>query len=227
MTGKILFIADSRGRFMNYEISKHLHPSYYEFIWRGGLRLEETADFAYSTILRTKPSIVYVLTGICSLTKITDRDPWTASLRIPTVEGTTNLFLEGMDKAYREIFSLSSRVGNPIMVVFPTQTGLNFTAYNSYPDDLRSPHQKILNSAITEINRYIVSMNSAVHIRTPFLAASSHPRCRRRYRSTYTKLTDGCHPSSELCEIWAYKLALNACRNSDYYSTYCLINHMY
>lgn len=125
MNCRILFVADSRGRLLHHEISKHFHPSCYEFIWRGGLSLQDSTDFARSTILRFRPSIVYNLTGICSITRITNRDPWTAGLRYPTVLGTTSLFIEAMDKAYQETYSLSLIIGKPIMIVFPTQVGLD------------------------------------------------------------------------------------------------------
>lgn len=189
--------------------------------------MQDSPDFARSTILHFKPSIIYNLTGICTITRITSRDPWTAGLRYPTVLGTTSLFIEAMDQAYQEFFSLSSLIGKPIMIVFPTQVGLDFTIYNNYPADLVSPHQRILNNAISEINRYIITLNRAMHIRTPFLSAPIHPRCRHRNRATYTKLIDGCHPSEELCEIWAQKLARNVRQNGEYYPTYHLINHMY
>lgn len=70
-------------------------------------------------------------------------------------------------------------------------------------------------------------MNWATSIKTPFLAAAVHPRCRHRYRTTFVKLYDGCHPSQELSYIWARKLWINAQINLEYYPTFYLINHMY
>lgn len=226
---RILFIADSRGRYLQAEISRFFDPYYFhhDFIWRGGLRLEEAADFARSTILRFKPHLVYILPGICSITRLTSRDPWTAGLRSPSVNGTVSLFLSGLDNVFQGIYSLSTRVGNPIMIITPTQTGLDFTTYNSYPEDLTSPHQRIIKAAILEINRYVVSLNKSMLIKTPFLGSYIHPRCRHTNRLVYSKLEEGCHPTPELARLWAYKLWKNCQKNSDYYPTYSLINHMY
>lgn len=229
MKTKILFIADSRGRTLQAEISRFFDHHYfdYEFIWRGGLRLEETADFARSTIIRYKPHLVYILPGICSITKLISRDPWSAGLRSPTFNGTVSLFLTGLDNAFQGIYSLSSQTGHPIMIVTPTQSGLDFTVYNSYPHDLISPHQRIINAAILEINRHVVSMNRSMRIKTPFLGSYTHPRCKHRNRVVYNKLEDGCHPSPNLVRHWAYKLWKNCQKNSEYYPTYSLVNHMY
>lgn len=227
MSTRILFIADSRGRLLQAEISRFFDTRQYCFIWRNGLKLEDSANFARTTILSFKPTMVYILTGLCSITCITSRDPWTAGLRTRSVGGTVSRYLRALDCAHQEIYSMSSIIGSPIMIVIPTLTGMNFTTYNSYPSDLVSPLQRILNASIAEINRYVVAMNRATRVKTPFLAASVHPRCRHRYRNSFVKLLDGVHPSQDLCAVWAYKLYVNAMKNLDYYPTFYLINHMY
>lgn len=229
MVDKVLFIADSRGRHLQSEISKFFNSLHcdHEFIWRGGLPLEQTADFARSTIISFRPTMVYILTGICTITKITSRNPWTAGLRSPSVSGTTSLFLIALDKVYQDIFALSQIVGHPIMLITPTQSGMDFTKYNSYPEDLVSPHQRILNAAILDINRRIIALNRSMRIKTPFLGSFTHPRCNRHNRVVYNKMVDGCHPSIELCQAWARKLRQNYASNSEYYPTYSLINRMY
>lgn len=132
-----------------------------------------------------------------------------------------------LDKAHREIYSLKGMVGHDMMIIIPTLTGVDIGRYNAYPDDLKSPHQKILDNSILNINRIITATNNSMNIFTPFLATPVHPRCRRRNRFVYDKLYDGCHPSEELCATWTNKLFLNARRNADYYATYNLINLMY
>lgn len=189
--------------------------------------MEQTADFARDTIITFKPNMIYILSGICTITKLTSRDPWTAGLRSPSVYGTTTLFLTALDNAFQDIYALSTVVGHPIMIITPTLSGMDFTAYNSYPDDLVSPHQRILNAAILDINRHIVSLNKSMSVKTPFLGSFTHPRCNHHYRFVYNKMVDGCHPTIELCQLWARKLWSNYCKNSSYYPTYHLINHMY
>lgn len=201
MALKVLFIADSRGRLLKEEISRFFACDQFCFIWRNGLRLEDTASFARSTILSFKPSLIYILTGLCTVTKITSRDPWTAGLRTRSVGGTVSIYLRALDQTHQEIYSMSHLVGKPIMIIFPTLTGMNFTTYNSYPSDLVSPLQRILNTAILEINRYVVAMNRATNIKTPFLAASIHPRCRHRYRHSFARLLDGVHGTNNLLKL--------------------------
>lgn len=229
MTPRVLFIADSRGRHLRHEISRYFYAPNceFEFIWRGGLSLEQSADFARNTIINFKPTMVYVLTGICTITKLTSRDPWTAGLRVPSVAGTTTLFFTALDSVYQDIFALSSIVGHPIMIITPTLSGMDFTTYNSYPTDLISPHQRILNAAVLDINRRIVAINKSMSIKTPFLGSFIHPRYNHHNRFVYSKMTDGCHPSFELCQSWARKLWANYCKNSNNYPTYFLVNHMY
>lgn len=48
-----------------------------------------------------------------------------------------------------------------------------------------------------------------------------------KYRTSFAKLYDGCHPSQDLCYIWSLKLSNNAKINLEYYPTFYLINHMY
>lgn len=227
MEYKILLIADSRGRYLGRELNHVFHSIDHQLIWRGGLTLHETADFAYNTILTYKPHLVYVLPGICDITRIICRDPRAIGLRDTSVQGTVNNFLYFLDKAHREIYSLKEMVGHEMMIITPTLTGVDIGRYNHYPDDLKFPHQKILDNSILNINRAITAMNFSMNIFTPFLATPVHPRCRRRNRFVYDKLYDGCHPSESLCATWANKLYTNAWRNADYYPAYTLINAMY
>lgn len=227
MAFKILLIADSRGRFLGQELNRAFLGIDHQLIWRGGLTLHGTADFAYNTIRSYKPHMVYILPGICDLTRITCREPRAIGLRTPSVEGTVNNFMLSLDGVYRDIYSMKELIGHDLMIITPTLTGVDIGRYNSYPDELKSPHQKILDNAILNINRSVTALNQSMHIHTPFLATPVHPRCRRRNRFVYDKLLDGLHPTVDLCATWADKLYLNACRNADFYQTYTLINCMY
>lgn len=227
MSIRILVIADSRGRYLGYELDKVFEYAYHKLIWRGGLTLNEAADFSRNSIISFKPHMIYLLVGICDITRIVTREPWSIGLRIPTVSGTVMNYMENLDKAHREIYSLSRAVGHQLMIVTPTQTGVDIGRYNSYPDDLVSPQQKTLNVAILNINRHVTALNRSMQIKTPFLANIVHPRCRRRNRFVPARLLDGCHPTPELCAIWAKIIFKNAMRNIDNYYTFALINSMY
>lgn len=174
MSIRILVIADSRGRHLGYELDKVFEYAYHKLIWRGGLTLHEAADFSRSSIFSFKPHMIYLLVGICDVTRIVTREPWSIGLRIPTVSGTVMSYMENLDKAHRELYSLSSAVGHKLMIITPTQTGVDIGRYNSYPHDLVSPQQKTLNVAILNINRHVTALNRSMWIKTPFLANILH-----------------------------------------------------
>lgn len=153
----ILVVADSWGRMLSEVIKPYFTDLNLKTVWKGGLTLTNLPSFAYQSIIEHKPKLVYVLSGICDLTQITSYDPWTASLRHMTIDACVMNYMVGMDAALQGIYGFSDEIGHPIMVIFPTQTGLNFTAYNGYPDDLISPSQRILNSAMLQINKNIVA----------------------------------------------------------------------
>lgn len=222
-----LFIADSRGRGLEPAMAQIFSPAEYAIVWRNGLSLLDTPNFAYQSICDLEPSLIYILAGICDLTRISCRDPWTAALRLPTVDQLVESYLLNMDWAFSCLFSIHTVLGYKPMIIFPTQTGLHFATYNSYPDNLVSPSQAILDDAITNINRNIVTQNSNMAISTPFLASTVHKRLRHKNRTSYSHLADGCHPTEALSACWADKLYENMCVNLDKYDTYSLINHIY
>lgn len=225
---KILIIADSRGRRLERELQRVFEYVDFKLIWKSGLTLAATADFAHKTILHFRPYMIYIMTGICDITRVLSRDPWTVTLRSPTVQGTVNQFMYNLDTAHQSIYSLSKSVGHHIMIIIPTLTGLDIARYSTnYPNGLRSPQQVTLNQAIININRHITATNRSMQIYTPFLATTVHPRCRHHYRFVYAHLADGCHPTDALCARWADKLFANAMRNVDKYHSFNLTNAMY
>lgn len=224
---KILIIADSRGRRLGHELDRVFEYVDYKLIWKSGLSLRNVTDFAADAILDYKPHMVYVMLGICDVTYLISRNPHSVALRHPTVASTVNYYMHGIDRAHQGIYSLHVAVGHPIMIIFPTLTGMDIRRYNGYPYNLISPQQVTLNQAVININRLITAMNRSMGIYTPFLSTPVHPRCRHRYRFVYSRLTDGCHPSDELCALWANKIFANALRNVDKYSLFSLTNSMY
>lgn len=224
---KILIIADSRGRRLGHQLDRVYEYVDYKLIWKSGLTLRGVPDFASDVILDFKPHMVYVLPGICDLTYLISRNPPSVALRYPTVQASVNYFMQGIDYAHQGIYSLHRIIGHQIMVIFPTLTGMDIRRYNGYPLDLSSPQQSTLNQSVININRAITGLNRSMGIYTPFLATPVHPRCRRRFRFAYARLTDGCHPSDHLCSLWADKLFANSLRNVDKYLTYSLVNNMY
>lgn len=56
---KILIVADSRGRRLERELQRVFEYIDYEFIWKSGLTLSNTAEFAQDIILGFRPHMVY------------------------------------------------------------------------------------------------------------------------------------------------------------------------
>lgn len=199
----------------------------FNLIWRGGLRLDQVADFAHDAILATRPRIIYILCGICDLTRLTSRNPNHVTLRFTTAHELVYYYMCNVDLALSQIFAMNSLVGHHMMVIFPTMTGMDLRRYNRYPPGLFSPHQHILNIAILRINRAITALNYSMSISTPFLATAVHPRRRYHNRFIYARLYDGCHLSHRLNFYWARRLYQNATINLARYDSFDLVNSVY
>lgn len=186
-----------------------------------------TSEVITPLVLHLKPKIIYIINGICDLTYIRTRDPWTVAMVNPSPQGSVINYMTAVDQLHSELYSLSAQIGHQIMVVFSTQTGIDLGKYNGYPRDLISPEQGFLNRAILMINKRIFALNRSMGIVTPYLSSAVHIRCRGRYRFVSNKLYDGCHPSHELCEDWATKIRRNISSNFERYPYYELTNQMY
>lgn len=223
---QILIVGDSRARHLAEFLDRQFIHLEYKLIWQPGLTLINTYNFVESTIIDIKPKLIYILPGICDITEIRSHNPRLVLLRNPSVTATVYSYITRADLLHSMIFSLKSSIGHDPMIIFPTQVGVDLTRYNNTPHELTYPHQVILNTAVTEINKYIVTQNNRMQITTPFLAAPIHTRCRGRSRHMYTKLQDGCHPSPMICQIWAEKIYENALLNLNKYDGYYLTNQM-
>lgn len=224
----IIIVSDSRGRLLDNELNNTLDTSTQFFhISQNGLRLENTFNLIRPHILSLKPKLIYYLNGICDITYIRTRNPWTVAIRNISPEVTCENYMLTVDQLHANTFALSEYLDHFLMVIFSSQTGIDIGKYNGYPSDLLSPEQKPLNKAIELINHRISHLNRSMAIVTPFISSAVHYRCRGKYRFSSEKLWDGCHPTPELCKTWAYKLKSNIRDNISKYDHYSLINQMY
>lgn len=223
----VLIVADSRGRLLERELQYELYDINYQLIWVKGLRLVNTSETIFNAVLRYRPKLIYLLNGVCDITYVRSRQPWSIALRHPDAHTTTTEYITAADQLLSELYSLSSRVGHHIMVIFSTQTGVDLSYYNGYPRELVSPEQGIMNQSIAMINRRIFAMNWSMGIITPYLSSAVHMRCRGKLRFAPNKLADGCHPTRQLCKEWALKLRRNILANLNGYDRYSLMNNMY
>lgn len=202
----ILIISDSRGRLLDPELNNVLHDTNFYHFWQSGLKLENTYNFARSHIFDLKPKLVYFLNGISDVTYVRTYNPWSVAMRNISPFTTCENYMLTIDQLHANTFALSDQIGHFLMIIFSSQTGVDIGKYNGYPTELISPEQKPLNKAMQLINHRISQMNRSMNIVTPFLSSATHKRCRGKYRFSSDKLWDGCHPTPELCHIWATKL---------------------
>lgn len=224
---QVFIVADSRGRRLKAELDKYFTDTEYRIYWKSGLKLTETYDYVAPIIRNIKPKIILLINGICDLTYVRTREPWTVALRQPDVDHTVYNYMSAMDLAHSQIFSLSDDLGYKPMILFSTVTGIDMTKYNNYPEDLVSPEQRILDRAVLVINRNIIRLHKSMSLYPPILASAVHMRCRKRYRMAKSKLVDGCHPTTELANTWARRIYRNVTLNLEEFDRYTLMNQMY
>lgn len=223
----IMIVADSRGHYLGEHLYKTFVHLNYQLVWRNGLSLSQTPQQIRPFIRNTRPKIIILINGICDITYIKTREPWTVALRSRSAASIVYDYMNHIDYVHSQIYHMSDEIGHKIMVVFSTLTGMDMKVYNKYPDDLKSPEQPILDSAVNSINKHVKALNRSMQIATPLLASEVHRRCRGRYRMARGKLWDGCHPTTELCEKWANRIYENALINAHRYDNYQLVNSMY
>lgn len=228
MTGStVLVIADSRGRLLKSQLDKVFLDIPYNLYWKKSLRLQDTAELVSPMIINMRPKLIYLLNGICDITFISSRNPWTVSLQYPNVTSIVDNYMEALDLAFSQIFALSNQLGYKPMILPVTQTGIDIATYNNYVEDWVPPEQGILDTAMNRINRNIVMLHQSMYISPPILASAVHMRCRGKFRLAKNKLLDGCHPTPDLCLTWAKRLYKNAVINLESYDYYTLVNNMY
>lgn len=212
---------------MKNQLDKVFHDIPYSLYWKKSLRLQDTAELVAPMIINMRPKLIYLLNGICDITFISSRDPWTVSLQYPNATSIVNNYMEALDLAFSQIFALADKLGYKPMILPVTQTGIDFKTYNGYPDDTTLPEQEILDSAINRINRNIITLHQSMYLSPPILASAVHMRCRGKFRFAKNKLLDGCHPTGDLCLTWAERLHKNTLINLASYDYYTLVNSMY
>lgn len=130
----------------------------------------------------------------------------------------------GLDKFLRISLNFISFINmivedqSPRCMVAPI-TGMDLLTYNkgqmagtTYSIDIQ---QNMLNELITEINKFIVYVNSANNVITPWVSRSVHKRNRNNMCHHYHKLAaDGCHLTDDLRIEWADSLSVAILNNS-------------
>ena len=67
--------------------------------------------------------------------------------------------------------------------------------------------QKTIERAIIQINKFIIEINIANHMITPFVGDTVMTKKGSRVKKHYEKFPDGLHPGDELIKIWGEQIA--------------------
>lgn len=99
----VLIIADSRGRYLDAALkSKFVHLKY-RLIWRGGLKFSEVPAFANHVIMSEKRKLVYIICGICKITCIKFKEPWTVAMRDISVDNSVYNYMVNLDNLHAQL----------------------------------------------------------------------------------------------------------------------------
>lgn len=208
----IIIIADSRGRELQLEINKQARPGFdIRVLVSPGKGLVAAVCEAESKLFWWQPEQVYVIAGICDITK-KNKHTNKVSLR-----ETNPMFAMSLYKFHMEAIrsSLTSKLGNDdCIVVFGELVGMNIVGYNGtrFPDQ----QQNLLNEIVEGVNKEIIAQNASRDLVTPWIARTIHKNWRNgRKMHRYHKLAaDGVHLTQDLREMWAREILKSIYKNT-------------
>ena len=211
----VVVIADSRGRDLQKLMNKE-EPNYEIYVEAmGGAGSELAAIRAIPTIVRRKPTLVILMTGICDLTW-RDKHSKVTKLRYREEEECVMGVMSGIESAHEVLGAMGQH-----KISVATLTGIDLADYNyparrkmdegeyaNYCKNGKNEHkdQGKLNSAVIEINRRITELNKKNGVQTTWMSTIIHSYYRNVHHNKYKKLRDGCHPDEGTKVKWAKQL---------------------
>ena len=225
-----IILASSRGREMNSELRK-IHPCpdnlLIKFIPSAGL--SSLAGLVPSFTGRGEAGSidhVYFLAGLCDVTNMSFDDRW--SYEFGHYEEV--IFNESPHEAVSRVQEIYRSVSESVtkanaIPCFSTIPPMSLETWNTirlnqqktsfliHHRQYESMQENLINTII-DINRFIIHLNIANQMTTPYLAStilSNVPG--RKMRVHYSRFSDGVHPTQELNKKWAKKLN-NAIRDN-------------
>lgn len=204
---KVRVLADSRGR----GLSKLLNESSDRFHFSVDCLPGATLS-SFKQKLKQKDytpcDLVIIFGGICNVTRIVYMPYRAAVFRYATTMEAVQHY--GVECAAL-LEEAAANVTSPILLT--PIVGIDLIKYAGAYNEQLFGMQSMVDAAIPLINNYIKGSNEDRGLITPITSNCIH-RCRGKgkgYRTHYIKLTDGCHPSEEVKELWAEAL-VRCCR---------------
>lgn len=208
----IVIIADSRGADLQQVINDQVRPGYdIRVLVYPGKGLVSAVCEAESKIFWWQPDQVYIVAGICDVTK-KDKRTHKISLR-----ETNPLLAISLYRFHIEAIrnSLTVKLGNDdCKIIFGQLVGANIAGYNGtrYPDQ----QQELQNEIVEGINLEIVAQNTSQGLVTPWIARTIHKNARdgRKIHRYHKLASDGIHLTQDLREIWAREILQSIYKNT-------------
>lgn len=108
----VFVIADSRGRTLVPSLNSEFKDMRVNLYWKKGLKLSETFINTAPIVVNTRPTLIYILCGICDLTYIKTRDPCMAALNTRDIDSLVSGYMYAIDQVHAQFYGLSPRLGN-------------------------------------------------------------------------------------------------------------------
>lgn len=210
---RILILADSRGTGIREQLLE-IASFNFQVIVRKGSPTNEIVTRSWAEVSSYKPTQVYIVTGICSITSLNVHNH-TISARYADVREAVQLYGNDMQhteqQVYQAVFPLKPKI------IFAPIIGVDIAKFNkwTFTTDYQMAQQQLINDCVKELNSVITQWNSARGLRTPWLQRTIHRNKKGKTTNGYYKLApDGCHLDQSLREIWVNELDLAVKKNS-------------
>lgn len=196
----ILLVGDSRVRDLDLKLNMTPLNLHFTVISLSGadlntITLKTLTQLSYPNSYQ----LILIVAGINSMTKLL----YNPSRHAVPRHGSAEVLIENTLAAMRVAIGKIKAI-TPMPVVLATVPGMDFAVYSPEYYDLLLPLQSSFDEAVTEINLRIRGINRLNNLSTLNLAYPVH-RCKGKhgkYRTQYTLLHDGLHPSEYLKDRW-------------------------
>lgn len=210
----ILIVGDSRARFLQQALNQTTLNLHFEVHTLPGAKiaaiaLKTLAELSYQNSFH----LVIIMGGINNITKLQHYPSKHAVPRYAQAQDLIEYTLVELKTAMDKIRAISE-----VPSSLATLAGIDLGVYSPTYHDLLRHFQPMLNSAIVEINKRIRGINRLTDNPTLDLAYPVH-RCKGKsgqYRTQYSLLHDGLHPSEALLNKWAIKIQEFCVQNLPY-----------
>lgn len=196
----VLLIGDSRVKGLEVKLNTTSLNLCFTVVSLSGANLSTITAKAQTILAHPNQfQLILIAGGINNMTRLLHNPSRHAVPRHGSSEALTENTLAAMRLTVETIKSIT-----PMPVVLATLPGINLAAYSPEYHDLLIPLQPQFDDAVMDVNHRIRGINRLNNLHTLNLAYPVH-RCkgkRGKYRSQYSLLHDGLHPSLYLQDRW-------------------------